>query len=170
MRTLGLGRLFYPLWPEQCHFPSPIKSLVSYTWRQAVLCCRGSARLIPTHEKTNPRPELILTLKLERRQQELESLLPITRSKNGNAYTCSPWAKSSTPACDIIVSEVSSSLEMPLSWAGCSRAHHLLRLSRRAWRSSSPGSAPPPPPLPIAWATLPSATAVVGRPEGVSPS
>ena len=50
------------------------------------------------------------------------------------------------------------------------------RLSNRAWRSSSsvpppppPGPAPPPPP-PIASATRPSATAVLWRPEGVSPN
>lgn len=75
----------------------------------------GSA---PTHEKTNPRLELTLALKLERRQQELESLLPIIRSKTGTPYICSPCTKPSTPAYDITVGEVGSSLKISLSWTG----------------------------------------------------
>ena len=54
------------------------------------------------------------------------------------------------------------------SFAVRGRAHRL-RLSSRAWRSSSPAP-PPSPPLPTAWATLVSATVLDCSPDGVSPN
>lgn len=102
----------------------------SHRWQQAVLY---AAETQPTHEEINLRLRLSLALKLERRQQRLESLPPVIRSKTGTICTCSPLTTSSTPACDITAGEVSFVMRHATvnDWE-CFRAHHLRRLSRRA--------------------------------------